>query len=228
MSELPPNIQTPDSLRKIENLKIKILIADDEKYFQDLYLEILSGMMGYTVEVVKSGEALLEKLANNSYNLVITDNNMGGISGLEVLKQIRANEKLKNLPKLPVIVCSLGEIKRSVVEENNAVFLLKSATFLDDIQKTVETVLATERDQKIRDKILALYKSSSFEKVHADIVKRAKYLEGKYDDIRNYAVFHAFVGSSIRGVHPDLVENDLPGKDSIEKFVEDLYIKYKK
>lgn len=229
MNELPPKTQTPDSSRKIENSKIKILVADDEEFMRDIYNMTLSGM-GYSIHVVKNGQELLDQLQKEKYNLLITDNNMPMVSGLEALEKIRANEHLNNLPRLPIILCSAGDAVKikKIVEEKNAVFLAKSPNPVNAIEKTVERVLAEARDQKIKDRILALYKTGSFEKVHDDIVKHVKRLKEKYDDLMNYTVVHALIGSSVRFADHDLAESDLPGDDSIEKFVEALEEKYKK
>ncbi len=66
----------------------KILVVDDER----LILETLRVDLvheGYDVEVAENGEEALEKLAQSSYNLVITDLVMEGMGGLELLQEAR-------------------------------------------------------------------------------------------------------------------------------------------
>lgn len=76
--------------------KRKILIVDDEIHILELLKYNLENT-GYEVSEAESGEEALEKL-NASVDLVILDLMLPGIDGLEVLKRIRFNESLKNIP----------------------------------------------------------------------------------------------------------------------------------
>ena len=89
-----------------------------------------------------------------------------------------------------------------------------------------------ERDQRIRDKRLALLKGLSPKKIieiYNKIAEQVEYLKNEYpNDYINHAVFHALIGSTIRGAHPNIKEDDFPGKGSVEKFIEDLEKEYPK
>ena len=63
--------------------------------------EYLAGFRaeGYTVEVAASGEAAVEQLSDNEFDLVLTDLMLPGISGIEVLKACR-----DTLPGTPVVI----------------------------------------------------------------------------------------------------------------------------
>lgn len=77
-------------------LKRKILIVDDEIYILELLKYNLENS-GYEVLEAESGEEALEKL-NTSIELVILDLMLPGIDGLEVLRRIRFNDSVKNIP----------------------------------------------------------------------------------------------------------------------------------
>jgi two-component system, NarL family, invasion response regulator UvrY len=82
---------------------IKIVIADDHAVVRKGLIQILLESLpkAHIVEVVDS-ESLLKKIFNESWDLVISDISMPGISGLDVLQQI------KHLyPKLPVLILSM-------------------------------------------------------------------------------------------------------------------------
>jgi len=67
----------------------RILVVDDEK----IILATLSwslGNQGYEVDTAGSGEEGLVKLQQGSYNLLISDLLMDGISGIELLKSAKA------------------------------------------------------------------------------------------------------------------------------------------
>ncbi len=66
-------------------MKEKILVVDDEKIARVTLTQILR-LEGYTVHSVESGEMALEALRQESFDLVIVDLQMPGISGLDVLR----------------------------------------------------------------------------------------------------------------------------------------------
>lgn len=65
----------------------RILIADDESLIRNLLLQILGEK--YLCVEVSSAEAALEMLAVEKFNLVISDIQMSGISGLELAPRVR-------------------------------------------------------------------------------------------------------------------------------------------
>lgn len=76
----------------------KILVIDDDKSAR-LLLERVLGRAGHTVTLVDSGEQGLQLLSKESYDLIITDKNLPGIDGLEVLRLAR-----QQIPLLQAIV----------------------------------------------------------------------------------------------------------------------------
>ena len=89
---------------------IKILWADDEIDLLKphiLYLE----SKGYNLTPVKSGDEALDILEKDSFDLVFLDENMPGLSGLEVLTIIK--ELYSNIP---VIMITKSE-EESIMED---------------------------------------------------------------------------------------------------------------
>jgi len=81
----------------------RILIADDHTIFREGLKRILSESPDIVVaDEAQNGSEALRKVLNNDFDLVLLDISMPGISGLDVLKQIK-NEK----PKLPVLILSV-------------------------------------------------------------------------------------------------------------------------
>ena len=78
-------------------MKKVILTVDDEEHILELIgynLEI----NGYDVLKADSGEAALKLLQSEHVDLVLLDRMLPGIDGIEVLKEIRTDKNLKNLP----------------------------------------------------------------------------------------------------------------------------------
>jgi len=76
----------------------KILIVDDEAEVRSLLDELLN-KEGYLSKACANGEEALELLKKENFDAVLLDIKLTGISGLEVLKNIRDSYK-----KLPVIM----------------------------------------------------------------------------------------------------------------------------
>ena len=72
-----------------------ILVAEDNPTNQTLILNQLS-TLGYEADLVKNGQEALNKLVNNSYQLLLTDCNMPLVDGYKLTKTIRekGNDKL--------------------------------------------------------------------------------------------------------------------------------------
>ena len=69
-------------------MKTEILLVDDE----DLILRSVTYALkkeGYQITTAKNGEEAMEKLKVASFDLVITDLQMEGMNGIEVLKKVR-------------------------------------------------------------------------------------------------------------------------------------------
>ncbi len=81
-----------------ERLSLRILVADDEPLLRGI-LEAWFKSMGHEVKVVENGQKLLDELNSaNSYDLVISDNDMPQKKGIEVLEEIHSIEKFRSIP----------------------------------------------------------------------------------------------------------------------------------
>ena len=76
----------------------KVLVVDDDGDTRDLLTSALHSF-SYTVEAVESGAEALARLQTESFNVVISDINLVGMSGIELCTTLSAT-----WPELPVIV----------------------------------------------------------------------------------------------------------------------------
>jgi DNA-binding response OmpR family regulator len=67
----------------------RILVADDEINIRELNTKSLS-LCGYQVDAAEDGDAAWQALNANAYDLLITDHNMPKVTGLELVKKLRA------------------------------------------------------------------------------------------------------------------------------------------
>ena len=70
------------------NSKPKLLIIDDEKQIRELLLDLLGGV--YDCSDAGSAEEALTALSKQTFDLVISDIDMGGMSGLELVPRVHA------------------------------------------------------------------------------------------------------------------------------------------
>ena len=71
----------------------KILVVDDDPQLRRVMKAALT-KQGYTISDVRSGEAALERLREERYDLVILDRNMPGMGGIEACRSIREHSDI--------------------------------------------------------------------------------------------------------------------------------------
>ena len=82
---------------------IRILIADDHAIFRHGLRQILEENSDMSVDgEASNGQDVLDQIWRNDFDLLLLDINMPGMSGLETLKQLKAQK-----PKLKVLVLSM-------------------------------------------------------------------------------------------------------------------------
>ncbi|MDD4973118.1 MAG: response regulator [Bacteriovorax sp.] len=88
--------------------KIPILIVDDEKELLEMYREFFE-MDGFDVTTASSAPEGLEAYKNNlNIRLIISDANMGKMSGIEFLKALKSTYKT-----IPIFYLSTGALEQS-------------------------------------------------------------------------------------------------------------------
>lgn len=85
-----------------------LLVEDDELLGRALQTGL--SQAGYTPEWVKDGETAIEALASSTFSSVILDINLPGLSGLDVLKQLRKNSDL------PVVIMTARDALDARIE----------------------------------------------------------------------------------------------------------------
>lgn len=84
------------------DFKIKVLVVDDFSTMRRILKNILK-QIGYSdIEEAEDGNCALARLRQGGYGLVVSDWNMPNMTGLDLLKAIRADNVLSNMPVLMV------------------------------------------------------------------------------------------------------------------------------
>ncbi len=104
-SNLPKGVN-PTTQADIVAMKGKILVIDDEELVIKTIERLLS-KEGYDVISVRNGQEAIRKVGEMDFDLLITDIRMPGMNGIETIRQIRNQLKIKGKPQIPEI-CITG------------------------------------------------------------------------------------------------------------------------
>src|SRR5688572_3567891 len=99
----------------------EILVVDDDDVIRETLCELLS--QDYSCQTADTAEEALAKLEAASFDVVLTDISMPGLSGVELLKRV-----LRLYPDTPVIIISGlsdQDQAQSLIEEGAFDYLLK-------------------------------------------------------------------------------------------------------
>ena len=89
----------------------RILVVEDDRDLRQFNAGVLIHS-GYAVDVAEDGAAAWDALQANRYNLLITDNNMPRLTGMELLKKLRSARM-----GLPVIMAT-GTVPTQELAQN--------------------------------------------------------------------------------------------------------------
>lgn len=122
----------------------RILVVEDDPDIRRLNTEVLADS-GYQVDAAEDGVAAWQALNTSSYDLLITDHHMPVVTGLELIKKLRAKDKM-----MPVILVS-GSLPPEELEQRPwlqiQATLVKPYT-LAELFKTVKEVLGATSDAR--------------------------------------------------------------------------------
>ncbi len=91
------------------NKNMRVLIVDDYNTMLRIMRNLLRQLDFNNVEEATNGETALNTLRRDPFDLVISDWNMAPMTGLDLLRSVRGEEKLKRIPFIMVTAESKTE-----------------------------------------------------------------------------------------------------------------------
>jgi two-component system chemotaxis response regulator CheY len=91
------------------DMSMQILIVDDYKTMLRIVRNLLNQLGFNNVDEATDGSSALQKMRERNFGLVISDWNMEPMTGLQLLKEVRADMKLKGTPFIMVTAESKTE-----------------------------------------------------------------------------------------------------------------------
>lgn len=119
----------------------RALVVYDQKSMRGMARYCLIEVGVGVVDSVESAEAALQRMKAVQYDLIVSDLNMDGMSGLDFLKAVRAS---KNWKRIPFIIATSERSKEQIVAAKQAGvshYLVKPFN-VSDMQKRLDVVLA--------------------------------------------------------------------------------------
>jgi len=81
---------------------MKILVVDDFSTMRRIVKNLLKQLGYVNIDEAEDGAQAYEKVKNGDYGFVVSDWNMPNMDGLDLVKSVRANPAIKDLPILMV------------------------------------------------------------------------------------------------------------------------------
>ncbi len=134
-------LENSNFLKNIESMdKKKILIVEDDVFIRDIY-QIKFAQEGFDVIMAEDGIVALKKLEQFVPAIILLDIIMPYMDGMEVLRKIKANAKLKDIPIIMLTNISEKENIDEGMEVGADDFLIKSHFTPSEVVQKVKTLL---------------------------------------------------------------------------------------
>jgi len=92
---------------------MKFLVVDDFSTMRRIVRNLLKELGFTNVDEAEDGQVALHKLKTQSFDFIVSDWNMPNMTGIELLKAVRADQQIKHLPFMMIT----AEAKRENIIE---------------------------------------------------------------------------------------------------------------
>ena len=99
--------------------EMKILVVDDFSTMRRIIKNLLRDLGFNNTSEADDGLTALPMLKSGNFDLLVTDWNMPGMQGIDLLKAVRADED-ENLKSIPVLMVTAEQKKEQIVEAAQA------------------------------------------------------------------------------------------------------------
>ena len=119
-----------------------VLIIEDEPDAAELFAEMMR-VSGFRVQKTSSSAPALSMMASEKPDIVVLDIMMPDISGLDILRQMREDPALANIPVVVVSAKSMPADIKHGMEAGASTYLTKPVGFLE-LKEAVERALGSQ------------------------------------------------------------------------------------
>jgi two-component system chemotaxis response regulator CheY len=119
---------------------MKILVVDDHEPMRRIIKTILRQAGFSDSEEAIDGKDAISKLKEKKFDIVLLDQNMPGLTGIEVLKIIKQDPQLKDIPVIMVTAETSKEKVMEAIQLGVSDYIVKPFT-AEILKKKIESVL---------------------------------------------------------------------------------------
>jgi CheY-like chemotaxis protein len=111
-------------MNTLNQTKYKLLIVEDEEENQKFLLFLLSKL--FETDICPNDVGFYEKIKSKDYNIFLVDIALkGSKNGLELIKELRQNEKYKNIPVVCLTAHAFNKDKENAMAAGADIYLTK-------------------------------------------------------------------------------------------------------
>jgi two-component system chemotaxis response regulator CheY len=120
--------------------KLRVLVVDDFATMRQLVKNFLHELGYSDVQEANDGTTALPILKGGGIDILVTDWNMPGMSGLELIRKVRADPQLEKLPVLMVTAEARYELIKEALNAGVNGYVVKPFT-AKSLQECIEQIL---------------------------------------------------------------------------------------
>lgn len=128
----------------MNGIKKRVLIIEDDEEMRALLRDVIEED-GYKTDSVNNGSEAFRKLVKESFDLIITDIRMPGLTGLDILPGMK-----KLHPEAPIIIITAfgsEEVQRKALERGATVYLEKPLRF-HELRTLIREIISSKEKNR--------------------------------------------------------------------------------
>jgi putative two-component system response regulator len=135
------------SIPAAESARYDVIVVDDEELIADYVAAVVTELGNTDLHVYTNPQEALGAWSDRVPDLVITDYQMPGIDGVELIKRIRANPKARQIPIIMVTADGQRETRHAALSAGASEFLGKPID-RDEVRIRARNMLALREGQR--------------------------------------------------------------------------------
>src|ERR1051325_1089273 len=135
---------------------LRALIADDDANFRR-YISTIATRLGFVVDEAEDGEAAMHALEHNVFDLLILDQSMPRLTGLEMIDRVRGDEEMRDVYAVMLTAYDDTATKIAALTAGYDDFVTKASTELEIAAKIVAARRLVSRQRMLDRTLHELY-----------------------------------------------------------------------
>jgi two-component system cell cycle response regulator DivK len=129
-------------------MKGKILIVEDNDLNLKLFYDLLT-IQNYEVITSKEGFGVLEKVLENEPNLILMDIQLNGISGIDIIKELKANDQTQHIPIIAITAFAMKHDEAKIIQSGCDYYISKPVS-IDKFFEAVSHFINNPNEELIK------------------------------------------------------------------------------